>query len=315
MDSVAAKAEDEFPGNSNETRVSEQLRLKLLHRRLMTVYVHEIERAQAGRRSPWLNTLITVMTFSFVGIVDEDEISGYRLGAVARALVESHVKGKLRELISAYTHIEQSVSDLDPIDTFRVWLRDTQESLVRFSATLTAMSFFRKIAAALWPLVVALVAVSAIWTTLFRVLGKDIGRPSALESFAWLAFIIVVYIGGGLSSATKWKRQLFLIPISIQPAWGGASEDPLARRITAPNVYSAEDDLFNLIGTPKQPEPALDAYLSGTVCCLGAAGVGLLAAQDYPHDWVGLVINGLFTVVFLITGIYRLVSSYKRSPR
>jgi hypothetical protein len=72
------------------------------------------------------------------------------------------LKGKLRELRAAYVQIEQVVPDVDSTQVFRNWLRDTQDSLSRFLITLTVMAAIRRIMTVLWPLVVALVAVSAV---------------------------------------------------------------------------------------------------------------------------------------------------------
>jgi hypothetical protein len=229
-------------------------------------------------------------------------------------LVEAHIKGKLRELMTAYARIEQSLYDIEATRSFRGWLRDTQESLARFSATLTAMAFVRKIAAALWPLAIGLVAVSAIWTTLFKVLGKEMGRRGDLVTIAIFVLFTTVYIVGGLSSATRNKRQLFLEPISISPTWVGNPQDSVAGSISAKNVYEAEDELFGLIGTPKRSEPALDIYFTAAAFISFAVLAGIRAIEGM-HDWAVWVFQGVVAIGFLVAGIYLIFSSFRRAPR
>ena len=277
----------------------------------MAIYVYEIETAQERPCRPWYRTLLAAVKWLAPWRQFEPSDG---LGPVARALVESHIKGKTREPMVAYARLEQSVYDIDATNSFRGWLRDTQESLARFSSTLTAMAFIRKIAAALWPLVIALVAVSAIWTTLFKVLGREMGRHGDLVTLVGYVLFSFIYIIGGLSSATSTKRKLFLEPITISPTWTGDSQDSVAGSITTETVYKAEDELFGLIGRPKRPEPALDLYSSGTVYLIFGVIFSIDALRDV-HLRSSLVIDSSLAIIFLALGTYRIFSSSKRKPR
>src|SRR5262249_11975029 len=154
------------PNSSTEGPISKQHQLKLLHRRLMAVYVYELEGVQEGHRRSWPRRMLAAALSMLQA--EGDATRSYKRGPVTRGLVESHIKGKLRELRVAYAQIEQSVSEIDSVPSFRGWLKDTQESLDRFSATLTVMTFVRRIVKALWPLVIGLLAVNAIWSALFK---------------------------------------------------------------------------------------------------------------------------------------------------
>jgi hypothetical protein len=116
--------------------------------------------------------------------------------------VESHVKSKLTELRTAYVEIEQSISDDGSARAFRSWLKDTQDSLTRFSATLTTFVIFRRMLAALWPLFIALAALGAVWNYIRDLLGK--ATQNDLVNVGLFAVTVAIYIITGLLvAATK----------------------------------------------------------------------------------------------------------------
>jgi hypothetical protein len=196
MDKATPKVPGSVPDGSTEHPISKQRQLMLLHHRLMAVYVYAIQGVQEGHRPRWRRRLLAGIQSVSGREADEqargfrrlmvrsrrdDETSRpYKRGPITRALVDSHVKAKLRELQAAYAQIEQSVPDTKSTHSFREWLRTTQESLARFSSTLTIMIFARRIMTALWPLVIALIAVLPIWSALFSVLGKESAKPKVL---------------------------------------------------------------------------------------------------------------------------------------
>jgi hypothetical protein len=147
---------------------SKQPDIEFLHKRLMIAYVYAIEAISSpGRLPKGAERSENGMVRKSRGDNFQQEyllrsLHIYRRRPIARNLVESHIKGKLRELRAAYVQIEQVVPDVDSTQVFRNWLRDTQDSLSRFLITLTVMAAIRRIMTVLWPLVVALVAVSAV---------------------------------------------------------------------------------------------------------------------------------------------------------
>ena len=261
MSEVTPRVPDEFSTGSIGDPNPRQQELKSLHYRLMAIYVYAMEQVAAVPPPSWVRKLRTTWR-SLLRVDREDNTWQYRRRPITRALVESHVKAKTRELRRAYAQIEQSVLSLDTTGGFQGWLQDTQDSLARFSATLTAMSFVRRVIIALWPLAVALAAVGTVWHTIFGWIGK----PGALDTSIWLVITVFGYVGGGLALAFHRKREFFLKPLSISSAWAeNPQDDPVGGKITAPSVYEAEDELFGCVGKSKRREPAIDAYLGGIV--------------------------------------------------
>jgi CDP-diglyceride synthetase len=185
-----------------------------------------------------------------------------------------HIRAKLGELRTVYAQIEQSIPHTDSTRSFREWLRDTQDSLARFSATLTVFTFVRRIFTGLWPLVIALVTIGAVWNAI-RLYGREVLQPGLAYSVTFQVVIATVYILCVLGVAVQRKRALFLASISISSTWANMCSDSPAKDVVAKNIYEAEDELFSCINKPKRPEHPVDAYL------LGAAIFVVLMIMDF----------------------------------
>jgi hypothetical protein len=277
---------------------SKQQQLQLLHHRLMIVYVYAIETVSESNRLPTGPRRRAALRPSATAARQRGHLlQRFRLSnkrrPVTRAFVESHIKAKLNELQAVYAQMEQSVTDTDATHSFLCWLRDTQDSLTRFSATLTVMASVRRMAGALWPLVIALAVVGTVWHAIFNLIG-------GLRTLLFGVLIVAIYSLTGLGLAAGRKRSFFLAPISVSP-WTSNSGEPSTESVTAKNVYAAEDDLFGCIDRAKRLEPPLDMYIY--VAALLGWAVFAFAVGIQNHDptssW-----GGAFFLLFVIMGIF-----------
>jgi hypothetical protein len=196
--------------------------IKLLHYQLMTIYVYVIDTVRSRDQLPKgseSSARRRRRSQSMESAADRPEARHgevspkrpprrrprfLRHGAITRALAESHIKGQLRKLRIAYVQLEQCVFETDSTASFRTWLRDCQDSLTRFSATLSFTDFARKIAAVLWPLVVTLAAVGAVWNFIFRMFAKEKSTPGTLAELGIIALITIFNCGSYRGRDRAW---------------------------------------------------------------------------------------------------------------
>jgi hypothetical protein len=306
-----------IPSIEDSASSQQQQQLMRSHFRLMAVYADKIEKVYElkemprgaepskqrrmlirfmGRRSVWRS-----LTTAF-------SERSYKHRPVTRALVEAHIKARLIELRTAYVQMEQEIPETAAEEEFLRWLRDTQGSLVRFSATVTFMVFIRRICSALWPLAIALAAVGTVWTTILHMAGGEKGRPVEIMTYV---LVIIYYCLLGLVHAARTKRDFFLAPVLIQPSgWLSDSEDSSIGSIDFKSVYAAENALFERLGRVKRPEIPLDKYLYGVSQIVFAATLVLALSKIHGLVWQ---LGSYFCIpIFLVIGIMAIVSGYKR---
>jgi hypothetical protein len=103
---------------------------------------------------------------------------------------------------------------------------------------------FRRVLTALWPLVIALLVVGAVWNNIRHLLSEVTHRNLTLLQVVAYVLIAAAYILIGLALGAAKKRSFFLVPISVSGLWNSDAWAPGARSITAQNVYEAEQELF-----------------------------------------------------------------------
>jgi hypothetical protein len=140
---------------ANESAAAKQQQIKLLHARLMTVYVYAINSVSRPGPLPqgaepfkeWRPLTGRRMQNSqeeWQCDRDDDGNKSLRRKPDFRGwprpvtifLVKAHIRRRLRELRAIYTQIEQTAPDISSASNFRSWLRETQESLNKFSLNL-----------------------------------------------------------------------------------------------------------------------------------------------------------------------------------
>ena len=223
------------------------------HRRLMAAYADVIKTVTSSNplpevvpksaRQELVNTtstaLLAIPRAFNAAFNDFNELSrkpprSYKHKPVTKALVESHVKGKLSELQAIYAQIEQSIPEATATKPVLSWLRETQKSLADFSSTLSMMLLVRRICAALWSLAIGLVAVGALWSAIFHVSRLRKG-PRYIAVYALSVISDRLF---GLALAGRRKRNLFLRPVQVlPPTWASDSQDTPTKSITAKNIY------------------------------------------------------------------------------
>jgi hypothetical protein len=305
-----ASRPNELLQNSSDL-AAKQEELNILHHRLMAVYVHIIELVSGPERlprgaEPSGRSRANNSGTGYQREILQRRLRLYKRRPITRNLVNSHIKGKLDELKAAYVRIEQITSNTDSTIGFRKWLKDTQDSLSRFSATLTVMAAARRILVALWPLIVALVVLAPVWNYVVDQLHKERSRPVGLLLVITYITLAIVYIALLISVAARKKRRLFLAPVFISPdSPSDSSTSSISRETTAKNVYEVENDLFSCISKPKRAEFALDIY-AGIVMAIGwtAYSIGVVVASYKIVLWVAIEF-GLFALI----GVFIVVSS------
>jgi hypothetical protein len=188
--------------------VSRQQEIRVLHKRLMAAYIYLIltvsspGRLPMGHEGPKQNKRPFELKENAIAKEEYDSrirfqkeyiirrLRIYKRRPIARNLVEAHVKRKLRELRAAYVQIEQVIPEVSTAQELRNWLKDTQDSLSRFMATLTVMAVVRRIASVLWPLIIGLAAIGAIWTYVASL--SHLLVPLAIVIFLLLYYTIFV---------------------------------------------------------------------------------------------------------------------------
>jgi hypothetical protein len=303
--------------------------IEFLHYRLMVVYVYAIERTRAKGRLPAgvdlsgrerrrssITQLLAVRSspdvVSSSGVNRRSRSSRpLRHGAITRALVESHIKGKLGQLQTAYAQIEQSLPRNSSTLGFQGWLRDSQDSLTRFSATFSFVNFVRRTIATLWPLLIAVAVVGSVWNAIFSALDKEKSKPGALGTLGVVALIVFIYAVTGLSVAANRKRKFFLARISIPSAWADSDWPAALRTVTANNVYEVENELFGAIGRSKNGEFPLDICMYA-IAFLGWAAFEAIVGFNTLHSLSGrlffigaTIFFACFAVISVVTGIKR----------
>jgi len=315
-------------GSTDNSMSNQQQQLEMLHYQLMAVYVYAVQTVRGPSRlpqgsepppkqQPWVVRLRSryrrrpPAESSSRGAHPQKARQFYKYRPVTRALVESHIKAKLTELRITYMEIEQSIPDDDSVHAFRIWLRDTQDSVARFSSTLTTLVIVRRMLVALWPLVIALAVVGAVWKYIRNLLDKVM--HGNLENFALLALTTMLYILLSLFLAAQKKRAFFLAPISISHIWNSNAWAPSVRSITAKNVYETEDNLFSYIGKAKRPEFPLDSYALGTLGVI----LALIVLLFIPTIKIGSqqFIFGLLALISLGMAVSTIRQGRRRSLR
>ena len=71
-----------------------------------------------------------------------------------------------------YIQIEQTAPDISSASNFRSWLRETQDSLNKFSLSLGFSTLARRLAAVFWSIVIALVAVGNVWSAVLAYFAR-----------------------------------------------------------------------------------------------------------------------------------------------
>lgn len=283
---------------------SKQQRLELLHYNLMVVYIYMIEKVSGSGRLPQ-----RAATEKSSQSKESAQISlqSYKHRPIMKALVESHVKAKVAELRAIYAQIEQVTPDIDSAQNFRTWLKDSQDSLDRFSTALPVMTFARRIATALWPLIIAIAVVGTVWNTILSLLGKSTLHP--IDTLVGGMLTGVGFLLFGVSIAARRKRRLFLGEFSISLIWPSIPPHSVPK-----NVYKAEDDLFDYIPRSKQPEFPLDVYALGTAAIIFAITDGLSLAN--PHFTLHLrLVYGFVAIFALLIGAVYIFLGHRRTPR
>jgi len=243
---------------------TKQQEIMLLHSRLMTVYVYIIEAVSRTDRlpkgaEPSLRNQQNTGERNYQSELFLRYLRLYKRRPITRNLVYAHVKGKLNELRAVYAEIEQVASTTDRTTlSFRNWLRDTQDSLSRFSATLSVMDGVRRAMVALWPLIIALLALAPVWNYFLRLSDKK--SPGGSSYTSAIILLIVFYVAIVAAISANKKRKLFLAFIKIPSRSDNSILSSISMSVTAANVYEVEDDLFDIIGRPKRRELALDPY-------------------------------------------------------
>ncbi len=323
---------DELTNISTEDVIDKFQCIKLLHYRLMVVYVYAIEHLQAKDRIPrgvepsgrerrrmGITRLLVRGSSPYIASKLSTNYlrkphRSMRHGPITRALVESHIKGQLGQLRTAYVQIEQSVLETASTLTFRAWLRDSQDSLARFSGTLSFTNFARRIIAALWPLVIALAAVGTVWDTIFRVFDKEKSQPGVLVTLGALALIVVTYLVFGLSIAATRKRGFFLARISLSSVWAINDRATTAGNVTANNIYEMENELFDAINKPKRAELPLDMYLIAANLLLWAI-LETIVGFSYSHTLGGRLFFIAAFILFMFWAFAAVVIGVRRKLR
>jgi hypothetical protein len=265
---------------------------------------------------------------------------------LVRLFVESHIKGKLRELNTSYVHLELA-TDEPPPSKYQEWRKQTEEASAGFVDTLSHSPLFR-IITTLWLLVsgigftilgkilelfstadAAKVAVSSENVTQivnnislqFRqsnisVFYQDAYHSYAnnFEDFAKMLFF-AAYVLICISLAFAYKRSLFL-PGSGFLWFDYAGKE---RAITVKNVYEMEDDLFNLLEKGKNREFPMDLV---TFALFGFIFGGFCVFIPFFPTWhyyffnffgdVGFYIYLFVPLFFWIIGFYSLYKILSR---
>jgi len=271
----------EVPSASVENSISkQQQQLVRLHYQLMAVYVYAVNTARGPnwlprgkepprKKQPWVAKLESryrrrppTPESGQPRVHSQVQRFLFKSRPITRALVESHIKAKLTELRTTYAEMEQFIPDDSSVRDFRTWIKDTQDSLARFSATLATLVVVRRTLKALWPLVIALVVVGAIWDSIRHLLGKVTHNNLALDLglIGVVAIAVILYVMMGLFLAAAKKRSFFLAPVSVSRIWNSNIWAPGPGKPTVGSIYEAEDELFACIGKPKRLEPPLDMY-------------------------------------------------------
>lgn len=314
----APEARDELISAPDDA-VDKCQRIKLLHYRLMVVYVYAIERTRAKGRLPagvepsGRAAGSRVVTWLSRNGVNRRSGSSQpvRHGAITRGLVESHIKGKLGQLRTVYAQIEQSLPDNNSTLGFQGWLRDSQDSLTRFSATFSFVNFVRRTIATLWPLLIAVAVVGSVWNAIFSVLDKEKSKPGALGTLGIVSLVVLIYAVTGLSVAANRKRKFFLAHISLPSAWADSDWPAAFRTVTANNVYEVENELFGAIGRSKNGEFPLDTCMY-TVAFLGWTVFEAVVGFSVFHGLSGRLFVIGATIFFACFAVVSVVMGIKR---
>jgi hypothetical protein len=334
------EASAEQSSESTNTSIAKLQEIRILHHRLMAIYVYAIAAVSLKEPLPGTSEETSLPAQSAdsppsvtapVHKVDGERKNNAQRSLrskrrpVTKILVGSHIKRKLDELKTAYAQIEQAVPDDDTMSDFRIWLKDAQDSLSRFSGTLPHLASVRAVATTLWPAIASLVGISALWNVIFTIFGKEILKPDSLVAWGFAVLATLVYTLIAVMLAESKKRDFFLSSISISSMWYGTPPNELDERLTANNVYEAEDELFKCIGRSKRVEVPLDMYAEG-VAALGLAILisgGSIFFTKYrilPHtqpvldlkDKIGIV---LVDTIFLPLGLIVIIQGRRRKPR
>lgn len=313
-----------IPGVPADNSISKQQQhLMMLHYQLIVVYLYLTEKVRGSDRLPlgeeppltrwpWLVKLgVSRIINKFV--LAQRPVVKHR--PVTRSLVDSHIKSKLTELRIAYAEMEQYISDDDSTCAFRTWLKDTQDSLARLSATLANWIIFRRVLAALWPLVISLLFVGAVWNYIRHLLSEVTHRDLTLVQVVAYVLVAVGYILIGLAVGAAKKRSFFLAPISVSDLWNSNAWAPGARSITVQNAYEAEKELFAYIGKTKRLEPPLDIYLPASVAVAGAILVILTPTQISFKITNPQIITVPYSILLLVWAVTNILIGHWRSLR
>jgi hypothetical protein len=313
------RAGETLGASADDLISKQQQQLMLLHYQLMAVYVYAVEMIRGtdplpvGKEGPlkkatppWIEVLSPTMWIP--------QLSPKRLRLfkpAVKALVELHIKTKLAELRMAYVEAEQLIPDDNSVDAFRTWLKDAQDSLARFSSTLTAMVIVRRILAALWPLAIALAAIGSVWSYIRHLFGSV--TYSSLVVVISLVLSVMFYIMLGLGVAAARKRAFFLASIPGSHIWNSKVWAPSAQNIVAENIYESEDKLFGYIGKSKKPERPLDTY---AFAAIGGIMMLILLVLILRTDTLSMqIFDGVLEILLLPTLVSFVLSGQARSIR
>jgi len=177
------------------------------------------------------------------------------------------------------------------------------------------MGAARRMAAALWPLVVAVVVLAPVWDSAINLFNRRLHPEGRALAYS-IAFGVVLYLAAITGVAARKKRRFFLAPISIPSrSSAGIPFVSFFKSVNAPNVYTVENQLFEFLGKSKRPELALDRYAWTVFCFDIAAYYGYVAFLTSSFDRPTTAILSGIAFVAALAGLYFLILGLRRREK
>lgn len=237
-----------------------------------------------------------------------------------KLLVESHIKGKLKQLGDSYVQFEQTIEVDEPKGiVFYDWLKQTEEGTKKFANTLPTLQSIRGFLIAFLPWFTSLLIAILSADNIQKALGKLVQSSTQAFTFELLITITILYFFLFFTIAFMFKRNLFytisdslffifindLVDVFKSSKLFKHSEKrwhyfPFNER-SYKNIYKLEDELFDMLGKRKNQELPIDYIILSIIYFV--YGISIISL-DVP--------SGLFS---LFLGYFILISGFERRWR
>ncbi|MGC1120255.1 MAG: hypothetical protein WBA22_04095 [Candidatus Methanofastidiosia archaeon] len=183
---------------------------------------------------------------------------------LVRYFVESHIKEKTNLLRDSYIHLELTFDPDEPSsEKCRNWLKQAEESSLKFASTLSSWKSVRGFASALWPLGVSVLVARLSMNDVACITESAVGSIGLISFIALILILSVPILYFCLFTffAFRYKRRLFLKRLNGKYQMGR----PKKEEESGNNVYQVENMLFLLVGKRKTREFPVDIFTYAVV--------------------------------------------------